>query len=85
MSSFMYHTVIPENNKGSFTEYDNVDFVLTFEGRALNLNSVRIEGDLTVKQDGAILSSDANFFKDIKLDHLAGAHSFVESCQTIHR
>lgn len=82
MSNFMYHTVIPENNKVTFSEYDNVDFVLTFEGRALNLNSVRIEGDLTVKQNGALLSTDANFFKDIKLDHLAGAHSFVESIQT---
>ena len=82
MSNFMYHTVIPENNKGVFTEYDNVDFVMTFEGRALNLNSVRIEGDLTVRQNGSILSSTVNENKDIKLDHLVGAHSFCESIQT---
>lgn len=82
MSNFQYHSVIPENNKSSFSEYDNIDFVMTFENRAMNLNSLRIEGDLSVTQDDKALSDTTNFFKDIKLDHLVGAHSLCESVQT---
>ena len=82
MNNWTYHSVIPENNKSSFGEYDNIDFQLTFEGRAMNLNSVRIVGDLTV-QDGSLPLSDvSNIAKDIKLDRLVGAHAFVESITT---
>jgi len=82
MNNWTYHSVIPENNKSSFGEYDNIDFQLTFEGRAMNLNSVRIVGDLTV-QDGSLPLSDvSNIAKDIKLDRLVGAHAFIESITT---
>tara|TARA_R110001632_G_scaffold24785_2_gene68713 strand:- start:2194 stop:3324 length:1131 start_codon:yes stop_codon:yes gene_type:complete len=79
---FMYHSVIPENNKASFTEYDNVDMMMTFEGRSLNLNSVRLEGVLNVTHDGTALSTTANEAKDIRFDKLVGGHSFIESIQT---
>jgi len=79
---FMYHSVIPENNKASYGEYDNIDMMMTFEGRSLNLNSVRIEGVLSVTQNGTSLSSTANEAKDIKLDKLVASHSVIESIQT---
>ena len=79
---YMYHSVIPENKKDSYTEYDNIDMMMTFEGRSLNLNSVRLEGVLSVTNNGTSLSSSANEAKDIKLDKLVGAHAFVESIQT---
>ncbi len=83
MSNFMYHTVIPENNKSSFTEYDNIDFVMTFENRALNLNSVRIEGDLLVTQgSGTPLYDPSRDADKVCMDPLVGSHSFCESIQT---
>ncbi len=82
MNNWTYHSVIPENNKASFGEYDNIDFQLTFEGRAMNLNSVRIIGDLSVTAGGNPLSDITNVAKDIKLDRLVGAHAFIESITT---
>lgn len=80
-----YASVLPENNKDSFTEFDNVDFVLSHEGRALNLGSVRLQGVIEIKYQGNALSSTtvvdgtAVNVKDIKLDGMVGAHSFCES------
>tara|TARA_Y100000114_G_scaffold75814_1_gene69540 strand:+ start:1891 stop:3048 length:1158 start_codon:yes stop_codon:yes gene_type:complete len=88
MNSWTYHSVIPENNKSGtgatdgYTEFDNVDFNLEFEGRALNLNSVRLIGSVKVTDNGTSLANPANIHKDIKLDRLVGAHSFIESIQT---
>ena len=73
-----YHSVQPENTKSSYSEYDAVDFVLTFENRALNPNSIRLEADLIVKNDGNdVAASDAAY-----IDCQAGAHCFFHSVQT---
>lgn len=83
--SIQYHQLLPENNKSSFVEFDNVDYVLSFEGRALNLGSVRLEGVFDAQYNNLPLSSndvvDASAIntKDIKLDPLVGAHSVCES------
>ena len=76
-----YASVLPENNKDSFEEFDNVDFVLAHEGRALNLGSVRLHGVVDVTQNSNPLTSttDDTNLKDIKLDGMVGAHSFCES------
>ncbi len=76
-----YASVLPENNKDSFEEFDNVDFVLAHEGRALNLGSVRLHGVVDVTQNNNPLTSttDDTNLKDIKLDGMVGAHSFCES------
>lgn len=76
-----YHTVFPENTKDTYGEYDSVDFSLTFEGRQLVPNSVRVYADLSfanttnsdpVKDDAALFNFDPTI----------GAHAFVESYQT---
>ena len=72
--SHRYHSVIPENLKASYTSYDNVDFVLSFPGRSLNIGSVCLEGELEVHASGALIAA-----QDIRYNPLVGAHSFFES------
>ena len=80
--SVIYSSVLPENNKASYGEYDTVDFVITFENQSLQLGSVRLEGEMEVKQNGAFLNAVANVDKDIRIDNFVGAHSVIESVQT---
>lgn len=88
MNSWTYHSVIPENNKSGtgatdgYTEFDNIDFSLDFQGRALNLNSVRLTGSVKVTDGDLPLSDATNETKDIKLDRLVGGHAFIESITT---
>ena len=49
--SYNYRSVIPENVKDTYEQYDQVDYVLTFQDEALNLNSVRLEGRVSVTQN----------------------------------
>ena len=80
--SVIYSSSIPENIKDEYTEYSNVDFVMTFKDQLLNLNSIRLEGDLDVKHDSSSLNSVANTDKNIVYDRLVGGHAFIESVQT---
>jgi hypothetical protein len=75
---FLQHSVLPENSQSSYTEYNNVDFLMTFENRALLGNSVRLVGDVRVQDAGVDLTND----KKIYLDPQIGAHSFIESINT---
>ena len=80
--SVIYSSVIPENNKSSYSEYDTIDFVMTFENQSLQLGSVRLEGDLNVTQNDTPLNSPANQDLQIRYDHMTGVHGIVESIQT---
>jgi hypothetical protein len=73
-----YSSAIPENLRDSYSEFDTVDFVLTFDNSALRLGSLRLEGDLEVTKNGARITSA----QDLKYDRTIGAHSFIESIQT---
>jgi len=80
---FLYHSVEPENSKASYTEYDNVDFVMNFEGRKLICNTVRLEGLLRVTTAGANLPTPGgNIDKRIYLDPSVGIHSVLDGIQT---
>ncbi len=78
-----YHSeVIPENAKEEYVEFDNVDFVLQFPNQKLQLNRIRITGELEVYTDAAsttLLDAPVN----VALDRFVGAHSLIEniSCQ----
>jgi hypothetical protein len=78
-STIVYHSADPESLQTSYTEYNNVDFVLNVgEGRSLVQNSVRILGDLLITSDGNTrVISPGGIFWDFKI----GAHAFIESCQ----
>ena len=73
-----YSSAIPENLRDSYSEFDTVDFVLTFDNSALQLGSIRLEGDLEVTKNGARITAT----NDLKYDRTVGAHSFIESIQT---
>lgn len=80
---FAYSEVIPENSKASYGPYDNVDFnIIAGEGRALNLGSIRIEGELEALYNSLPLNDAANADKEIYYNNTAGAHSLFEGIQT---
>tara|TARA_R110001592_G_scaffold118937_2_gene321585 strand:+ start:4426 stop:5559 length:1134 start_codon:yes stop_codon:yes gene_type:complete len=82
--SISLRSVIPENYADTYSQNDNIDFVLSFPNEVLNLGSVRLEGELVVVNGNPqeYLNSDANKVLDICLDPLVGAHSLCESIQT---
>lgn len=80
--SFINHSVVPENDKPSFGEYDLVEFSLNFEGRKMVANTVRFEADLRVLNSGANLTTE-----DIKFDSSVGGHMFIDqiTCETANQ
>lgn len=86
--AIVYHSVDPQNVKSTYTAGDNVDFMLAFPGRSLELGSIRLEGVLSAKINGVQVPTavDAggpvNASDEIYMDPFVGAHSFVESVQT---
>tara|TARA_R110002096_G_scaffold102151_2_gene225731 strand:- start:769 stop:1932 length:1164 start_codon:yes stop_codon:yes gene_type:complete len=75
---YRLHSVIPENFKTSYEQYDIVDFVLPFETRAIQLNTIRIIADLDTQLDGASLDTLGAYF----LNNHAGAHSVIDTITT---
>ena len=73
-----YHQVIPQQQKDQYTEYDSVDFEMTFENRFLAPSSIRIEADLEVLKDGSTLIATEKIYIDPKI----GAHSFISNITT---
>ena len=82
MDNVKYHSVLPENEiSGGFTEFNNVDFVLTADmARSLVLGSVKIEGDLVVYETGTTPVADAT---RITMDNHVGVHSCIENISVI--
>lgn len=83
--SIQYHQVFPENTLTSYSgdAQTQVDFLLTYEGRALEMNSLRLNFDLDITPVGgatdfANVRSDPNLF----YDESAGLHGCIESCVT---
>jgi hypothetical protein len=79
----MYHSVDPQNLLPSYPEFTNIDFVLSFEGRAIEMDSVRIEGELEVlvgAGENAFGTTDPSTENEkIFVDRFIGAHSLIES------
>lgn len=74
----LYHEVEPQAVQSSYTEFDNVDFVINVgEGRALLKNSVRVLADVLVTTDGTTRVA-AN---GLGWNRNAGAHCFFQSVQ----
>lgn len=79
----VYHSVDPQNLLSAYPEFTNVDFILSYEGRSLEMDSVRIEGELEV-----LVGAGQNPFGTINpttetqkifMDRFVGAHSLIES------
>lgn len=69
MNNILYHGSEPQNVRGSYTENEQVEFLLDFPNRALIKGSVCLSGEVTY----------TNGF--VALDGMAGAHSFINSIQ----
>tara|TARA_R110002167_G_scaffold85579_4_gene232001 strand:+ start:2458 stop:3579 length:1122 start_codon:yes stop_codon:yes gene_type:complete len=79
MNDMLYHTATPEATQTTYIEYNNVDFVLNVgAGRSLMRNTVRINGDIQITNDGTATSTGT-----VYLDFRIGAHGVIESCQTV--
>jgi hypothetical protein len=77
-NQIVYHSVIPENNRATYSEFDVVDFRAQFPTRQMNLNSVRLTGTFAVTdQAGASLAAQS-----CQMDQLVGSHSFWSQIQT---
>ncbi len=76
---FQKNLIIPENNKETFTEYDNIDFLIAPDvARNLVGNSIRITGNLRVLNNGANVAAGDKIYYDEKI----GIASFVSQIQT---
>ncbi len=77
MSAVKMHSVIPENSKSSYTEYNLLDFVCSFPSRKMLTNTCRLSFDVRVLQNNVALSNE-----DIKFSSAVGAHNFIEAITT---
>ncbi len=80
MESILQHVALPNNDTGTWGEYDNIDFVLEYDNRSLITNTVRFECDLQVFEDDGTTRTVAA--KDIHLDPKAGGHAIIQSINT---
>tara|TARA_R110000787_G_scaffold102094_3_gene207876 strand:+ start:1624 stop:2796 length:1173 start_codon:yes stop_codon:yes gene_type:complete len=77
---FLIHEVQPEVILDSYGEFNNVDMFLTFEGRKMLFNSVRILFDVEI--EGLVGLDNTTTAKNLFYNHSAGGHAFVESIET---
>ena len=77
MSAVKMHSVIPENAKNGYTEYNLLDFVCSFPSRKMLTNSCRLSFDVRVLQNNVNLDSE-----DIKFSSSVGGHNFIEGINT---
>tara|TARA_Y100000401_G_C8325429_1_gene227930 strand:+ start:2436 stop:3554 length:1119 start_codon:yes stop_codon:yes gene_type:complete len=74
MMDYRQHSVEPENAQDTYGEFNQVDFRLSFEGRKIELNTLRLLGNITLSGTG-VTNPD-----DLRVENFAGAHVF---CQEI--
>ncbi len=80
---YRYHTVECENIKSAgYGENENIDFNLNFPNRALVCGSVRFEGEVEIYPTGIAGGVGTAGTARIAVDHMIGAHAFVQGCVT---
>ena len=80
---YRYHTVECENIKSAgYGENENIDFNLNFPNRALVCGSVRFEAEVEIYPTGIANGISYAGRQRIAVDHMIGAHAFVQSCVT---
>jgi len=79
----VYGSVDPQNVKATYQQGDNIDFLMAFPGRSLELGSVRLEGVFKTFIGGNECPTQAAPDIDVVfIDHFVGAHSVLSSIQT---
>ena len=73
----LYHEVQPQSVKDSYSQYDNVDFLISpGPNRSLVRNSVRVIAEVAVHSTGTTRTTGG-----IHIDPRIGAHTFIDSLQ----
>lgn len=73
-----YRSVVPENSRDQYVEWNNVDFVMSFPNQKVALNTIRIEGVAKFyNADNVEITTEK-----VQMDRLAGAHSFFQNVST---
>ena len=81
MSSIQFHSVFPENTLTEYAEFSQVDFLLTYEQRKLQLNTLRLCFDLEVTPGtGNLINVKSN--PDLYFDNSVGFNGVVDSITT---
>ena len=80
-SKVIFHRAEVENNKQSYQENDDLVFFLNVNNRALMKNSVRLEGELCIRQGtGAdVLANRIITTDDIYIDNVIGVNSIISN------
>ena len=79
--NIVFHSAQPEARQDRYIEYNNVDFVLAVgEGRSLMRNSVRLNGDIIITNDGNTATGRSG--GRVYLDMRVGVHGCIDSIQT---
>jgi hypothetical protein len=70
------HQVLPSNAKpnGVYVPFDNVDFSLDFNGRAIVMNSIKVSGRVAPRQSGNKITAN-----DFYYDETIGIHNFFDT------
>lgn len=81
--ALIHHSAAPQNEKATYSDFDNVEFVLSNEGRSLVMGSVRIEGELNITVQGELFGL-TNTSQDVTtyFDKYAGIHAVCEQMTT---
>lgn len=72
--SVNYSMAQPQNTKENYDEFDQVDFVVSFQGRDVVANSFRLLGNLSITNNGRT--------EKVLVDEFVGAHSFIDEILT---
>ena len=75
MNDLRYSISLPENQKDTYSEFDTVDFKLSYINRKLIGGSIRLLADVSV-------SSNTSLTETIAFDGFVGGHSFVDTIST---
>jgi len=79
----LYHSADPQNLKTTYTSSDQCDFLLSYEGRSLELGSVRLEAELEVTVAGELFGlTGASTDSLVYMDTFTGAHAVIQQIST---
>lgn len=83
-SKYLQHRVFPLNTASSYKEYQNVDFRLSFPGRKMVANSLRIEGRFNCFKDQASPTKTKLINTDLLsyFDNMIGANALFQDITT---
>jgi hypothetical protein len=81
MSAIRFHSVNPENLKTVYGEFDNIDFVISALDRSIIMNSIRLNGEVSVVYPTGT-NAIAPLNAKVAYDGFIGSHCFIDRIDT---